>query len=349
MISNFLYICSMKKWLLGRTPQEISKITDNLSLPSFSAKQITNWLYVKKVSSIEQMTNLSKSAREALSLDYEVGGFSPIEDSLSIDGTRKYLFPSLGGANIEAVMIPDRERATLCISSQVGCKMGCKFCMTGRMGFSSNLTAGEIISQIINVKESAQLTNIVYMGMGEPLDNYKEVLKSTEILTASWGFGWSPRRITVSTIGVHAPLKDFLDNSKCHLALSVHNPFDLERAQMMPAQKAWSLEETINLIKEYDFSGQRRVSFEYIMFAGWNDNKRHADALIRMLRGLECRVNLIRFHEIPDFPLKTSPDIVIEKFKERLNNSGIIATIRASRGEDILAACGMLSTSKQKK
>lgn len=349
MISNFLYICSMKKWLLGRTPQEISKITDNLSLPSFSAKQITNWLYVKKVSSIEQMTNLSKSAREALSLDYEVGGFSPIEDSLSIDGTRKYLFPSLGGANIEAVMIPDRERATLCISSQVGCKMGCKFCMTGRMGFSSNLTAGEIISQIINVKESDQLTNIVYMGMGEPLDNYKEVLKSTEILTASWGFGWSPRRITVSTIGVHAPLKDFLDNSKCHLALSVHNPFDLERAQMMPAQKAWSLEETINLIKEYDFSGQRRVSFEYIMFAGWNDNKRHADALIRMLRGLECRVNLIRFHEIPDFPLKTSPDIVIEKFKERLNNSGIIATIRASRGEDILAACGMLSTSKQKK
>ncbi|MDD2583488.1 MAG: 23S rRNA (adenine(2503)-C(2))-methyltransferase RlmN [Bacteroidales bacterium] len=339
----------MKKWLLGRTPQEISKITDNLSLPSFSAKQITNWLYVKKVSSIEQMTNLSKSAREALSLDYEVGGFSPIEDSLSIDGTRKYLFPSLGGANIEAVMIPDRERATLCISSQVGCKMGCKFCMTGRMGFSSNLTAGEIISQIINVKESDQLTNIVYMGMGEPLDNYKEVLKSTEILTASWGFGWSPRRITVSTIGVHAPLKDFLDNSKCHLALSVHNPFDLERAQMMPAQKAWSLEETINLIKEYDFSGQRRVSFEYIMFAGWNDNKRHADALIRMLRGLECRVNLIRFHEIPDFPLKTSPDIVIEKFKERLNNSGIIATIRASRGQDILAACGMLSTSKQKK
>lgn len=349
MISNFLYICSMKKWLLGRTPQEISKITDNLSLPSFSAKQITNWLYVKKVSSIEQMTNLSKSAREALSLDYEVGGFSPIEDSLSSDGTRKYLFPSLGGANIESVMIPERERATLCLSSQVGCKMGCKFCMTGRMGFSSNLTAGEIISQIINVKESDQLTNIVYMGMGEPLDNYKEVLKSTEILTAPWGFGWSPRRITVSTIGIHAPLKDFLDNSKCHLALSVHNPFDLERAQMMPAQKAWSLEETINLIKEYDFSGQRRVSFEYIMFAGWNDNKRHADALIRMLRGLECRVNLIRFHEIPDFPLKTSPDIVIEKFRERLNNSGIIATIRASRGQDILAACGMLSTSKQKK
>lgn len=339
----------MKKWLLGRTPQEISKITDNLSLPSFAAKQITNWLYVKKVSTIEQMTNLSKSARDALSAHYEVGGFSPIEDSLSSDGTRKYLFPSIGGSNIEAVMIPDRDRATLCISSQVGCKMGCKFCMTGRMGFSANLTAGEIISQIINVQESDQLTNIVYMGMGEPLDNYKEVLKSTEILTAPWGFGWSPRRITLSTIGVHAPLKDFLDNSKCHLAISVHNPFNIERAQMMPAQKAWSLDETIELIKEYDFSGQRRVSFEYIMFAGWNDNKRHADALIRMFRGLECRVNLIRFHEIPDFPLKSSPDAVIERFKERLNKAGVIATIRASRGQDILAACGMLSTSKQKK
>lgn len=347
MIFNFLYICRMKKWLLGRTPQEISKITENLSLPSFTAKQIVNWLYVKKARSIDQMTNLSKIAREALSVDYEVGGFAPLTDSLSVDGTRKYLFPSLNGANIESVMIPDQERSTLCISSQAGCKMGCKFCMTGRMGFTANLTAGEIISQIINVEESDKLTNIVYMGMGEPLDNYKEVLKSTIILTSDWGFAWSPRRITVSTIGIHAPLKDFLDNSKCHLALSVHNPFDVERAQMMPAQKAWSLEQTVELIKEYDFSGQRRVSFEYIMFSGWNDTKRHADALYRMLRGLECRVNLIRFHEIPDFPLKCSPDLVIEKFKERLNSNGIIATIRASKGEDILAACGMLSTSKQ--
>lgn len=347
MIFNFLYICRMKKWLLGRTPQEISKITDNLSLPSFTAKQIVNWLYVKKARSIEQMTNLSKSAREALSADYEVGGFAPLTDSLSVDGTRKYLFPSLNGANIEAVMIPDQERATLCVSSQSGCKMGCKFCMTGRMGYSANLTAGEIISQIINVQESDRLTNVVFMGMGEPLDNYKEVLKSTIILTSDWGFGWSPKRITISTIGVLPALKDFLDNSKCHLAVSLHNPFETERAQMMPAQKAWPIEKTIELIKEYDFSGQRRVSFEYIMFSGWNDTKRHADALYRMLRGLECRVNLIRFHEIPDFPLKCSPDLVIEKFKERLNNSGVVATIRASKGEDILAACGMLSTSKQ--
>ncbi|MFA6769873.1 MAG: 23S rRNA (adenine(2503)-C(2))-methyltransferase RlmN [Bacteroidales bacterium] len=348
MISNFLYICGMKKWLLGRTPQEISKITDSLSFPSFTANQIVDWLYSKKVSSIEQMTNLSKSAREILSQSYEVGGFAPLTDTLSADGTRKYLFPSLNGANIESVVIPDYERATLCVSSQAGCKMGCKFCMTGKMGFSANLTAGEIISQVINVQESDQLTNVVYMGMGEPLDNYKEVLKSTVILTSDWGFGWSPRRITLSTIGIHTELKDFLDNSKCHLAVSLHNPFDLERAQMIPAQKTWSLEQTVDLIKQYDFSGQRRVSLEYIMFSGWNDTKRHADALTRMLRGLECRVNLIRFHEIPDFPLKTSPDLVMEKFKERLNNSGVIATIRASRGEDILAACGMLSTSKQK-
>ncbi len=333
----------MKKWLLGLTHNDIKEIVCSLALPSFASKQICDWIYKKGVNEISLMTNLSAVNRDKLSESYIVGGYSPIETADSADGTKKYLFPSLNGSSVEAVMIPDEERATLCISSQSGCKMGCKFCMTGRMGFKGNLSSGEIISQIMNVRERNDLTNIVFMGMGEPLDNIDEVLKSTQIMTSGWGFGWSPKRITLSTIGVSGKLKRFLDESKCHLAISLHNPFSGERAQLMPMQKAWPLEETLNLIKQYDFTGQRRVSFEYIMFSGWNDTKRHADALIRMLRGLECRVNLIRFHQIPDFLFKSSPDAIIDNFKERLSNAGIITTVRASRGEDILAACGMLS------
>jgi len=337
----------MKRWLLGSTLDELVEICNSLSLPSYTAKQVAAWIYDKGVTGIDQMSNLSKSARLVLSERFEVGGYSADEVQQSTDGTKKYLFPALTGTAVEAVTIPDAERATLCLSCQSGCKMGCSFCMTGRMGFKGSLTAGEIISQVMNVEESRELTNIVFMGMGEPLDNYNEVIKSTEILTAEWGFGWSPKRITVSSIGIIPALKSFLESSKCHLAISMHNPFDSERAEFMPMQKAYPISKVVELIRRYDFTGQRRVSFEYTMFSGWNDTKRHADAVVRLLKGLECRVNLIRFHEIPDFRYKTSPDFVIENFRERLNSAGILATIRASRGEDILAACGMLS-SKQK-
>ncbi len=337
----------MKKWLLGKSLLELREITDNLKLPSFTAKQIVQWIYQKKVQEIEQMTNLSKASREALSEHFIVGGNKWIDLQKSSDGTKKYLFPVGDNEAVETVMIPEEERATLCVSSQIGCKMGCKFCMTGRLGFRGNLSAGEIISQFINIEESDSISNAVYMGMGEPLDNYDQVLKSIEILTADWGFGWSPKRITLSSIGIIPELKRFLDESKAHLAISLHNPVDNARRAMMPMQKAYPISEVVELIKQYDFSGQRRVSFEYIMFDGWNDSKKDADALIRMLRGLECRVNLIRFHKIPDFELAPSPDPVIELFKKRLNDAGIVATIRASRGEDILAACGMLSGTKK--
>ncbi len=334
----------MKKWLLGCTLSQLSQITESLSLPRFTAKQIADWIYSKRVTDIGMMTNLSAVARESLMRDYTVGGAVYTDRQISADGTKKYLFPTINGTPVESVMIPDDERNTLCISSQSGCKMGCRFCMTGRMGFSGNLTAGEIISQIINVDESDSISNIVFMGMGEPLDNLREVINSTHIMTQPWGFGWSPKRITVSTIGMLDPLKEFLDKSRCHLALSLHNPFDNERLELMPVQKAWPLGKVVELIKSYHFTGQRRVSFEYIMFSGWNDTKRHADALIRLLKGVECRVNLIRFHQIPDFQLKSSPDAIIENFKIRLNNAGVLTTVRASRGEDILAACGMLSS-----
>lgn len=246
-------------------------------------------------------------------------------------------------------MIPDEDRKTLCVSSQAGCRMGCKFCMTGRQGFHGNLTVADILSQFIAIDEAAELTNAVFMGMGEPLDNFGNVMRAIEVLTSDWGFGWSPKRVTLSTIGVLPNLRKYLESTRCHLAVSLHNPFPDERAEMMPVQKAWPVQEVIEMIREYDFTGQRRVSFEYTMFAGLNDDKRHADALIRLLRGLECRVNLIRFHKIPDAPFETTPQIIMERFRDRLSNHGITCTIRASRGEDILAACGMLAGEHSRK
>ncbi len=332
----------MKKVLLGHNLEELKYIVSLFGLPSFTAKQIADWLYKKRVRSIDDMTNLSKSAREKLSAEYEVGRVEYSGKIISSDGTKKYLF-MIGDRGVETVMIPDDDRSTICVSSQVGCKMGCKFCMTGRQGFHGHLTAGQILSQFLEIDEAEKLTNAVFMGMGEPLDNYHAVLKAIEILTAEWGFGWSPKRITLSTIGVLPTLKNYLDDCKCHLAVSLHDPFPSERLSLMPMQKPFPIEETVKLIKQYDFTGQRRVSFEYIMFAGINDTKKHADALIRLLSGLECRINLIRFHKIPDSELSPSPMPVIEAFKKRLNDAGIITTLRASRGEDVLAACGMLA------
>lgn len=333
----------MREQLLGKTPVELKDIALKVGLPAFTGKQIAQWMYGRKVRSIDEMTNISKAGRERLKEEYSLGVTLPSTCQVSSDGTKKYLFPVGEGNAVEAVMIPDEDRKTLCVSSQTGCRMGCRFCMTGRQGFHGNLTAADILSQFIAIDEAAELTNAVFMGMGEPLDNFGNVMRAIEVLTSDWGFGWSPRRVTLSTIGVLPNLRKYLESTRCHLAVSLHNPFPDERAEMMPVQKAWPVQEVIEMIREYDFTGQRRVSFEYTMFAGLNDDKRHADALIRLLRGLECRVNLIRFHKIPDAPFETTPQIIMERFRNRLSNHGITCTIRASRGEDILAACGMLA------
>ena len=342
----FLYLCAVmaKEVLLGKTPEELKQAALSIGLPGFAGKQIARWMYVNRVRSFDEMTNISKEGRAKLAETFDLGVYAPLGSVLSTDGTKKYLFKLLeNDTAIESVVIPDGERKTLCVSSQSGCKMGCKFCMTGRQGFHGNLSVSEILNQFIAIDESQELTNTVFMGMGEPLDNYANVSKAIEVLTAEWGFGWSPKRITLSSVGVIPNLKRYLDGQKCHLAISLHNPFPDEREAIMPVQKAYPLNEVLDLVRQYDFSGQRRVSFEYTMFSGFNDSKRHSDALIRLLSGLECRVNLIRFHQIPDFPYTTSPDKVMENFRDRLNSNGITCTIRASRGEDILAACGMLA------
>lgn len=334
----------MEKKLFGKTIEELHEVAKELEWPAFTAKQMAGWLYNKKVTSTDEMTNLSKKAREALSAHYEMGRTVPARVQKSIDGTKKYLFPAGKNKFIETAVIPERDRITVCVSSQVGCKMNCLFCNTGKQGFHGQLTAGEIVNQMAGIDEADRITNIVYMGMGEPFDNLEEVLKSIRILTADWGFAMSPRRITVSTIGIIPAMRTFLEASEAHLAVSLHSPFNEERRQLMPIEKAYPIEEVIREIKSWNFGRQRRVSFEYIVFSGLNDTPRHVDALARLLKGLKCRINLIRFHPVPGTALKSPDQNIMQQFKDQLNKKGIFTTIRASRGEDIYAACGLLST-----
>ncbi len=336
----------MKERLYGKTLEELSGVMKHLGLPSYAGKQIADWLYRKNASDFDQMTNLSKEARVVLKAGFDLGKHSPVSVQESVDGTRKYLFPALSGKHIETAYIPDGKRSTVCISSQVGCKMGCLFCMTGKQGFQGNLTAGEILNQVHSIPEREKVTNIVYMGMGEPLDNLPEVLKSLEIFTAHWGFAMSPRRITVSTIGITPAMLEFLDRSEAHLAVSLHTPFDEERSQLMPIQQVYPLQEVLAEIRSWDFGKQRRISFEYILFKGFNDSAAHINELSRILQGIRCRINLIRFHPIPDTPLETPDEATLQFFRDRLNQKGITTTVRASRGQDIWAACGLLSTKK---
>lgn len=348
----------MKTPLLGMTLDELKDLVSSLGMPAFTGGQIAKWLYASHVKDIDAMTNISKANREKLKKEYCVGGMDPIDAQHSVDGTIKYLFPVASGKFVETVFIPDKDRATLCVSCQVGCKMNCLFCHTGKQGFEGSLTAADILNQIYSLPESERLTNIVFMGQGEPMDNLDNVLRATEILTSAWGYAWSPRRITVSSVGVKGKLKRFLDESECHVAISMHSPIREQRSMLMPAEKGMSIEEVVELLKEYDFctprqhsymsdpnaSHQRRLSFEYIVFDGLNDSMTHAKEIVRLLKGLDCRINLIRFHQIPDVPLKTSDEAKMEKLRDYLTQHGIFTTIRASRGQDIYAACGLLST-----
>lgn len=348
MLGKKQYLCEkfrvMKQLLFGKTLSELQQIVVDLGFPRFTAAQIADWLYKKQVSSIDEMSNLSKKNRELLQENFEVGLTNYTKVQVSTDGTKKYLFPTIQHKFIETAMIPERDRKTVCVSSQVGCKMGCLFCFTAKQGFQGQLSAGEIINQIRSIDEVGEVSNIVYMGMGEPFDNLEQVLKSIEILTSEWGFAMSPRRITVSTIGIIPGMLTFLEKSDAHLAVSLHTPFNEERQQLMPVQVAYPIEDVVREIKSWDFGRQRRVSFEYILFEGLNDSPAHVRELAKLLDGLKCRINLIRFHPVPGTPLKSPSDKVMQEFKDALNNKGILTTVRASRGQDIYAACGLLST-----
>ena len=338
-----------KKPLIGMTLAQLRDVAAECGLPSFAARQMAAWLYTRRVDSIDAMTDVSKAGRARLSQNYTVGLQPPIMSAQSTDGTVKYLFTGLNGRNIEAVYIPDRDRATLCVSSQAGCKMGCTFCMTGRQGYHGSLDAAGIINQILAIPQSQSLTNIVFMGMGEPMDNIDAVMQAIEVLTAPWGLAWSPKRITVSSIGKLDTLRTLLDSTKVHVAISVHSPFAIERERLMPVERAYPVAKVIELLRGYDFSHQRRLSMEYIMWRGVNDDMRHARGLARLVNGLDCRVNLIRYHVIDgdSDSMQPSDTVTMEAFRDALNDMGIISTIRTSRGEDIAAACGMLAGKQQ--
>ncbi len=337
--------------LIGMTLADLEGVARSGGMPRFVGKQIAQWLYDKKVRTFDEMINISKKNREWLASNYVTGREEPVRSSASSDGTVKYLFAAGPGRFVESVYIPDKERATLCVSSQVGCKMNCYFCATGKMGFKANLTAAQIINQILSIppepeegrKAMNELTNVVFMGMGEPLDNLPQLLKVLEIMTAPWGMAWSPKRITVSTVGKLPELKDLLDRTQVHVAVSVHTADTSQRASMMPAQRAFPLSAVMRLLSGYDFSHQRRLSLEYIMWRGVNDDIAHADMLIKLIGKLDCRVNLIRFHAVPGVDLKPCSEERMLMFRSHLNSHGVTATIRASRGEDIEAACGMLA------
>lgn len=336
-----------KKILMGMDINELKTAVDELGMPRFTAGQIAKWMYQHHITDIEQMTNISKANRERLAGVFAIGAMPPIDMQRSVDGTIKYLFPTHSGKFVETVYIPDGERATLCVSSQVGCKMNCLFCQTGKQGFEGNLTAGDIINQIYSLPERDSLTNVVFMGQGEPMDNLDNVLRATQLLTADYGWAWSPKRITVSSVGIKGKLKKFLDESECHIAISMHSPIHEQRALLMPAEKGMKIADVVELLKKYDFTHQRRASFEYIVFEGLNDSIMHAREIVKLVSGLECRVNLIRFHSIPNVNLHGADTKKMESLRDYLTVHGVFTTIRASRGQDIFAACGLLSTAKK--
>ena len=338
-----------KENLYGKTLGELQEVCAEMGLPRFAAKQIADWLYRKGVGSIEEMTNISKSARSAIAARFELGLHAPEKVDTSSDGTKKYLYRTSENEFVESAYIPDRERATLCVSSQAGCRMGCKFCATARLGLRHSLSTCDILNQIASLPERDTLTNVVFMGMGEPLDNMENVLRALEILTSDWGYGWSPTRITLSTAGVARELRRFLDSTQVHLAISLHNPFHEEREAIMPIERAYPIRQVADILREYDFTHQRRVSFEYIVMSGLNDSPRHIKELCRLLDGIKCRINLIRFNKIPDSPYFSPSDEKMIAFRDALTSRGIMTTIRASRGEDIKAACGLLSATNEAK
>ena len=343
--------------LLGKTLEELQAVAQEVGLPRFAGKQLAEWIYVRRATSFDEMTNISLKGREALKARYTIGRHTPVAEAISKDGTKKYLFrisnseavqqrsgltSNSEAVFVESVYIPDNDRATLCVSTQAGCKMGCRFCMTGTLGFHGHLTAADILNQIFSIPDADKLTNIVYMGEGEPMDNLDHVLRSLNAMTSAWGCAWSPKRITVSSVGITKGLKRYIEESECHLAISLHNPFAIERQEVMPIEKVNHLSEVITLLKQYDWSHQRRVSFEYICWGGVNDTPKHANELLRLLKGLDCRINLIRFHAGVDQSFTSSNEQQMEWLRDYLTERGITTTIRRSRGEDILAACGML-------
>jgi 23S rRNA (adenine2503-C2)-methyltransferase len=306
--------------------------------------KLANSIYKKGTLSFAGIKDLPKKLLSGLIENSFTGVFNPSLSEQSSDGTIKYLFISPSGTKFETVYIPDKKRHTVCVSSQAGCRMGCKFCATARYGFHGNLTAGEIINQVIGIPPARKITHVVFMGMGEPMDNFENVVKATNILTAEWGKALSARNITVSTVGMTPFVKRFLDETDCNLTVSLFTPFFGERSKFLPVENKFPVEEIIPVMKNTGMRKKRRLTFSYMMIRDLNDSERHLSGLKDLVSGSGIRVNLIPYHRIPGDEHTASSPERMQLFKHNLVISGISASIRRSRGADISAACGLLAS-----
>jgi 23S rRNA (adenine2503-C2)-methyltransferase len=332
------------KRLCGLTPDEILHLISPSGFTLAHAVAIANSIYKKGTEEISQITKIPVKLREMLSTIACIGIYKPVAFEVSADKTVKYLFRTDSGKEFETVYIPDNKRNTVCVSTQSGCRMGCPFCVTARYGFRGNLTAGEIVNQILSLPDAAKVTHVVFMGMGEPMDNLENVLRACEIITAEWGMALSSGNVTVSTVGITPGIERFLQSSECNLTLSLYSPFTEERIKVVPVEKQYPAIEIIEMLKNYPVKKKRRLSMAYIMINDLNDTDRHLEGLKTLLKGSKIRINLLPYHTVGnDLNTSSSADKML-LFKHRLIISGISASIRKSRGIDISAACGHLAT-----
>lgn len=335
--------------LFGKNLSQITDICKRVKLGKGTAKELFKYIYRKGESDFYKMELLSDKARNILSDNFEISTTTFVDVQTSVDGTKKYLFKYDDNKFVEAAYIPEADRATLCISCQMGCKMGCSFCFTAKQGFQCDLTVAQIINQLHSIPERNKVTNIVFMGMGEPFDNMENVFSAIDILSDHNGYSLAETRITVSTIGIIPGMKRLLEDTACKLAISLHNPIAEQRREIMPVEKVHSIENIKSYLQTLEKKDQQRVFFEYIVFSELNHSEQHADELGNLLSDLACKVNLIKYNTAPDSEFVSPTDSIIEEFQKKLINKGIVTTYRRSRGADIFAACGLLSTKSKVK
>ena len=332
------------KYLCGLGPEEILSIIEPWDYKLSHAVSISSSIYRKRIAEFSEFREIPHKLIALLSRDYNLGIFTPVRLTLSADRTEKYLFKTWDGRMFETVFIPDGKRNTVCVSVQSGCRMGCSFCATAAYGFFGNLTAGEIVGQVLSVNATRKVTHVVMMGMGEPMDNLDNVMKACNILTSEWGLALSPGNITVSSVGIMTGIADFLSYSRCNLAISLLSPFPGERKSMVPAESKNPVGEILDFLRGYPLKGKRRISIAYVMIRGTNDTDGHLSALMSLVKGSGIRVNLLAYHPVHDDHKESSAAERMLYFKHRMVTEGISASIRKSRGSDISAACGLLAS-----
>ena len=329
------------------TLQKLECHLSNLSIKPFKAKQLFKWIYEKGVFDFKNMTDISKKDQETLHDKFSINIPEIVTVNKSVDGTIKFALKLFDGEIIESVLIPDKERLTLCVSTQVGCKMGCRFCFTAKMGFKRNLFVNEILDQVIAGKflvenELRKITNIVFMGMGEPFDNYENFTNALDVIMDKFGLKFSYRRITVSTCGKIDKMLQFGKNYNINLAVSIHAADDKKRNELMPVNKKYPIKKLIDACKKYPVKNRQRITFEYLMIKNFNDSIQDAKKLVRLLSNLKSKVNLIQFNTFPDSFYEPSDMETIRQFQDYVMSKGITVTLRKSKGSDILGACGQL-------